>query len=366
MFDSTAACVQALRQFRLLSPAQLDEVNANLRDFPQPRVLAAELLKAGWLTPYQVNQLFNGRGRDLVLGPYVLTERLGEGGAGAVYKARHVYMQRTVAIKFIRADMTDNTEIVGRFYREIQAVSQLVHPNVVLAHDAGPSGQTHFLAMEYVEGNDLQKMVTKTGAMPVDKACDYIRQAAMGLQHIHERGLIHRDIKPGNLLVMDVESGFNTLAPNQGQSYPYGLIKILDLGLARFDDPLNGNGGADPLTMAGQGGLRGSADYLAPEQAVDFHTADIRADIYSLGCVFYFLLAGKPPFDGSLALKLMKHQRNAPPPLEKVRTDLPRKLPQLVYKMMAKQPLHRYQTPGEVANALAAVHQRGWLGLWRG
>ncbi len=119
--------------------------------------------------------------------------------------------------------------------------------------------------------------------------------------------------------------------------------------------------------MAGQGGLRGSADYLAPEQAVDFHTADIRADIYSLGCVFYFLLAGKPPFDGgSLALKLMKHQNSAPPPLEKVRADLPRKLPQLIYKMMAKKPEHRFQTPGEVAAAIGAVPLKGWLGRWRG
>jgi serine/threonine protein kinase len=153
-----------------------------------------------------------------------------------------------------------------------------------------------------------------------------------------------------------------------GGSFPFGMIKILDLGLARFDETFNSDADkADPLTVAGQGGLRGSADYLAPEQAVDFHAADIRADIYSLGCVFYFLLAGKPPFDGgSLALKLIRHQNNAPPPLEKVRTDVPRKLLPLVNKMMAKKPSERFQTPGEVAAAIAATAQRGWLGLWRG
>jgi serine/threonine protein kinase len=365
VFDSVASCVQALRQFRLLSPGQLEELSQNLREFPHPRILAQELLKAGWLTAFQLNQLFNGRGQDLVLGPYVLIERLGEGGAGAVYKARHVYMQRTVAIKFIRTDMTGNAEIVGRFYREITAVSQLAHPNVVLAHDAGPCGQTHFLAMEYVEGTDLQKLVTQSGRLAIDQACDYIRQAALGLQHMHERGLIHRDIKPGNLLVTQMEGPNGMAGVHGGQSFPFGLVKVLDLGLARFDETFTSEG--DPLTIAGQGGLRGSADYLAPEQAVDFHTADIRADIYSLGCVFYFLLAGKPPFDGgSLALKLMRHQRNAPPPLEKVRGDLPRRLPPLIYKMLAKDPAHRYQTPGEVASAIAGTGQRSWLGLWRG
>ncbi len=264
VFDTVAACVVALRQCRLLSPAQLDEINQNLREFTSPRMLAQELLKAGWLTAFQINTFFKGRGQDLLLGPYVLLERLGEGGAGAVYKARHAYMQRTVAIKFIRADMTGNAEVVGRFYREIQAVSQLIHPNVVLAHDAGPCGPTHFLAMEYVEGTDLQKLVTQSGKLSIEQACDYIRQSALGLQHMLDRGLVHRDIKPGNLLVTQVETN-GAAGAGGGQSFPFGLIKILDLGLARFDETFSSDAdNGDPLTVAGQGGLRGSADYLAP------------------------------------------------------------------------------------------------------
>jgi serine/threonine protein kinase len=150
-----------------------------------------------------------------------------------------------------------------------------------------------------------------------------------------------------------------------GQSFPWGLIKILDLGLARFDETLNGDSD-DPLTMAGQGGIRGSADYLAPEQALDFHTADIRADIYALGCTFFYLLTGKPPFDGgSLAQKLMKHQRAAPPPLEKGRAGLPRKLSAIIARMMAKKPQDRFQRPAEVAAAIASVSQRSWINLWR-
>jgi serine/threonine protein kinase len=370
--DTVPSCIQALRQHRLLTAAQLEELTRNLHEFSTARVLAQELLKASWLTPFQVNQLFNGRGGDLVLGPYILMERLGEGGVGHVFKARHMHMQRLVAIKFLRSDMVNNTEVLGRFYREIQAVSQLVHPNVVLAHDAGPIGNTHFMAMEYVEGTDLEKLVKQQGPLPVEQACDYIRQSALGLQHIFERNLVHRDIKPGNLLVTELEHGnerwsqaSTASALASGQSFPFGLIKILDLGLARFDESeQQGNG--DPLTQAGSGGLRGSADYLAPEQAVDFHTADIRADIYSLGCTFYFLLTGKSPFDGgSLATKLMRHQNAAAPPLDRLRKGLPRRLQQVIDRMLAKKPDQRFQTPAEVAGAVAGSGGRSWLGLWR-
>jgi len=369
--DTVPSCLQALKQHRLLTPAQLEELGRNLHEFKSARGLAQELLKASWLTPFQVNQLFNGRGADLVLGPYVLMERLGEGGVGHVFKARHMYMQRLVAIKFLRAEMVSNTEVLGRFYREIQAVSQLVHPNVVLAHDAGPLGNTHFMAMEYVEGTDLDKLVKQQGPLPVEQACDYIRQAALGLQHIFERNLVHRDIKPSNLLVTELEHGnerwsqaSTASALASGQSFPFGLIKILDLGLARFADTEENNG--DPLTQAGAGGLRGSADYLAPEQAVDFHTADIRADIYSLGCTFYYLLTGKSPFDGgSLATKLMRHQNAAAPPLERLRKGLPKRLQQVIDRTMAKKPEQRYQTPAEVAGAVAGNSGRSWLGLWR-
>jgi serine/threonine-protein kinase len=363
-FETVASLIEALRQFRLVSSSQLDGIKEKLRKFPDARALALDMVKAGWLTPYQVNQLFRGKGQELVLGPYVLLERLGEGGVGHVFKARHIHMQRLVAIKFLRSDKMAHGEVVGRFYREIQAVSQLVHPNVVLAHDAGPAGKTHFLAMEYVDGIDLQKLVLQSGPLSVEQACDYIRQAALGLQHVHDRGLVHRDIKPGNLIVTQVEAANGTgSAAYVGQSFPYGLIKILDLGLARFDDTFEDT---DPLTISGQGGIRGSADYLAPEQAVDFHTADIRADIYSLGCTLFFLLTGQPPFEGgSLAQKLMKHQKANPPILDKVRPGLPRRLGAIVYRMMAKNPADRFQTPGQVAAAIGGSRQGSWLKLWR-
>lgn len=369
MSSPVASLVNILRQGRLLSPPQLEELTRDIAgQFPQPRPLAQELLKRGWLTPYQLNQIFTGRARDLLIGPYIILERLGEGAVGNVFKARHQHMQRVVALKVIRKELLTDQEVVGRFYREIHAVSQLLHPNIITAYDAGPAGQTHFFAMEFVEGIDLVRL-TKDGPLPVDQACDYIRQAASGLQHIHERGLVHRDIKPSNLLVSQPPSKDSTvtqLMPPPGATAGtsrWGLVKILDLGLARLTEP--SGPGQSPLTVAG-GGLRGTADYLAPEQAIDFHRVDIRSDIYSLGCSFYFLLTGRPPFDGgTLAQKLMKHQREMPPSVEKLTRNLPRRLPQILLRMMAKDPAARYQTPAEAAEAIAALHRKSWLTLWR-
>src|SRR5262249_55029815 len=254
-------------------------------------------------------------------------------------------MDRIVALKLIRKELLTDAEVVGRFYREIQILSQLDHPNVVHAYDAGPAGATHFLAMEFVEGTDLGKLVKKGGPLPVQQACEYIRQAALGLQHAHERGLVHRDIKPHNL-IMSVRDG---------------LIKVADLGLARLPRTMNtdvtagltgGIAGTGTLTPE-NASLIGTADYLAPEQAVDFHSADIRADIYSLGCTFYYLLTGHPPFAGaSLAEKLMKHQTTAPRPITDFRQDVPATVIQVLDQMLTKQPRDRYQTPGNVAEAL--------------
>lgn len=369
--NTVAHLVEMLRQGGLLNSSQLEELGQDvLAGFAGPRPLAQELLQRGWLTAFQLNQIFMGRAKELTLGPYVLLERLGEGAVGYVFKARHQHMQRMVALKVIRKDLLTDQEVVGRFYREIHAVSQLVHPNVITAYDAGPAGQTHFFAMEYVEGIDLVRLTNENGRLPVDQACDYIRQAALGLQHIHERGLVHRDIKPSNLLVAQVgskNSPVTQLLPPSGPTtalHRWGLLKILDLGLARLAEPVNG-AAQNPLTLAG-GGLRGTADYLAPEQAIDFHMADIRSDIYSLGCAFYHLLTGRPPFDGgTLAQKLMKHQRELPPPVEKLRKGLPRRLPPIIARMIAKKPDQRYQSPAEVAEALGGMHRRSWLSLWR-
>jgi serine/threonine-protein kinase len=364
---------EMIEQHGLLTTAQAVEVRDLLRPrYPHDYDLAKELERRGWLTPYQVNELAMGNVADLVIGPYVILDLVGEGGFGQVFMARHMFMQRLVALKLIRPELVSNPEAIGRFYREVSALSQLKHPNVVLAHDAGPVGDTHFLAMEFVQGVNLQTLVDESGPLEVDQACDYIRQAALGLQHMHDRGLVHRDIKPSNLLVTPMDdpneasrgaSGLSA-AMASGQSFPWGLVKVLDLGLARFQETVS-EGIDDQLTQAGAGGLRGSADYLSPEQAIDFHTADIRADIYSLGCTFYFLLTGRPPFEGSLALKLLKHQKEEPRSLEQLRSGLPRKLPPIVRKMMAKKPADRYSAPAEAAAAIAGTFRTSWLSLWR-
>jgi eukaryotic-like serine/threonine-protein kinase len=289
--DAIPGLLDALRSGHLLSLEQLNEVVVGHLQgrFADARALAKELLKRNWLTPYQVNQLMQGRGQELHLGPYLLLERLGEGGAGQVFKARHQKMNRIVALKIIRPELLGDAEVVGRFCREIQVLSRLDCANVVHAYDAGPCGASYFLAMEYVEGTDLARLVKQSGPLPVMQACAYLRQAALGLQHAHERGLVHRDIKPHNLIL----------------SLREGRIKVADLGLARLPRAANEEATA-ALGAAKTGGsltpagavVMGTLDYLAPEQALDFHQADIRADIYSLGCTLWYLLIGAPPFAG--------------------------------------------------------------------
>src|SRR5262245_40129369 len=170
--DSVANLVDELRESRVLNPAQLQEIGRDLLPrFPDPRALAKELVKREWLTPYQVNQLFQGRGRQLVLGSYVLLERLGEGGMGQGFKARHQLMNRIVALKVIRRERLSHPDAVRRFHREIQAAASLAHPNIVIAHDAAQVGDTHFFAMEFVEGTDLARLATKRGPLPIGQAC---------------------------------------------------------------------------------------------------------------------------------------------------------------------------------------------------
>jgi serine/threonine protein kinase/WD40 repeat protein len=329
---SVADLEASLTALQLLDAQQQTEM-INLRGkFAEPKALARELLQRDWLTPFQVNQLFQGKGRDLALGPYVLLERIGEGGMGAVYKARNQFMKRLVAIKLIRKDRLANPDVVQRFYREIQAAAQVQHPNIVVAYHADRLGEVHFLVMEYVEGGDLAKEVKKRGPLPIAEACDYIRQAALGLHHAHERGLVHRDIKPGNLLLSR------------------GVIKVLDLGLAR----LSVAGGEQPEgELTHEGMVMGTPDYIAPEQAYESHTVDARADVYSLGCTLYYLLSGTVPFPGgTLVQKMMKHQREEPPPLTSHRAEVPPGLVAVVARMMAKLPEARYQSAAHVALAL--------------
>jgi serine/threonine protein kinase/WD40 repeat protein len=325
-----------LRDSDLLTGEQL----AELRSLPEakdsdPKVLGRVLLQRGWLTRFQISMAASGKGKELSIGAYRLLDKLGEGGMGQVFKARHKHMNRLVALKLMRKEKLSSVNSVQRFYQEVQAAAALVHPNIALAFDAGQAGSSHFFSMEFVDGPDLARLVREKGPLPVTQACDFIRQAALGLQHAHERGLVHRDVKPSNLLVSS-EGGKPT-------------VKILDLGLARLGDSFQKERG---LTKMGQ--VIGTPDYLAPEQALDAHNVDTRADVYSLGCSLFFLLAGRAPYQAeSLAELLLKHQMDPTPSVRKHRSDVPAALDELLQGMMAKKPADRPSTPGAVAEALA-------------
>jgi serine/threonine protein kinase/WD40 repeat protein len=338
---SVGAFSDSLRERHLLDPAQLEEVRATLADaFPDAAALARELVRRGWLTHYQANQLFQNGGTGLVLGSYVLLEPLGTGGMGQVFKARNWKFGQIVALKLVRPDRSTREAALRRFRREIQAASQLQHPNVVRALDADECNGTCLLAMEYVDGIDLGRLVGQRGPLPVAEACQYIRQAALGLQHAYERGLVHRDIKPHNLL----------LARD-------GTIKILDLGLARIL-----SGGDASVSLTESGAVLGTPDYIAPEQARDSRNADTRSDLYSLGCTLYFLLTGKAVFGGaSMTEKLVRHQIDPPPDVCDLRSDAPAGLSQLIRKLLAKRPQDRCQKPAELVAVLETLLISGRL-----
>jgi tRNA A-37 threonylcarbamoyl transferase component Bud32 len=269
----------------------------------------------------------NGR-----LGRYEVLGKLAAGGMGAVFKARHAELGKVVALKVMPAGEMDEVR-VARFRNEIRAIGRLDHPNIVAAHDAGELGGVHFLVMDFVEGLDLARVLERHGRLSVADACEAVRQAAVGLQHAFERGLVHRDVKPSNLM----------LAPG-------GRVQVLDLGLARsFTEAA-----ADTLTVRGM--LLGTADYLAPEQWEQPHAADTRADVYGLGCTLYHLLAGRPPFAGeqyhSVPQKMRAHLETPPAPVARLRPEVPAGLAAVVDRMLAKAPAGRFQSPAEVAEAL--------------
>lgn len=305
---------------------------------------------------------------------YRVSGLIGQGGMGAVYKAVHVRLQRTVALKVINPALTKNPQTVERFHQEARATARLSHPNIVSAYDADQAGDLHFLVMEFVEGQTLADMLAQRGALPVAETCAYIRQAAHGLQHLHEAGLIHRDVKPHNLMVAIQESGIRSqesrvrsqksgqafLTPDSRLLTP--VVKLLDCGLARFVCDAEGpatSATTQPhatLGLTAAGAVMGTADYIAPEQAADPHGADIRADIYSLGCTLFHLLIGRVPFpEGSVTQKLADHARTPLPRLKQLRPDLPQALEDVFARMTAKDPAQRYQTPAEVAQALSQL-----------
>lgn len=304
------------------------------------------LVDRGWITSWQADMLLSGRAP--ILGRYRLLDCIGSGGMGAVFKAWHGGTGRVVALKVMADAIVQNAKAVARFHKEIQAVAALNHPNIVSAYDADCVRRMHFLVMEYVDGHDLGWYIANTRSMPPGWVCEVIRQAALGLHHAHERGMIHRDVKPTNLLVgRDPESG----GP---------LVKVLDLGLARFAteaeedaaEALPSRGADAGLTQAGQ--VLGTPDYMSPEQANDTRRADARSDIFSLGCTLFRLLTHAYPYPGESAIEKIAARHASPARrLRDLRPELPPELEAIVARMLARDPRQRYQSALETAFALA-------------
>lgn len=334
--------VAVLRKSQLVDEKRLNAVVEQVQAKPDSddgaTALAQELEKAGLITAWQNEKLLQGKHRGFFLGKYKLLDYIGSGGMSTVYLAEHIRLKRRVAIKILPTKRVDDASYLERFLLEARAIASLDHPNIVRAYDVNNDGNIYYLSMEYVEGQDLERRVRKSGPLDPNKAADFIRQAADGLTHAHKRGMIHRDIKPGNLLLDEEDT-----------------IRILDMGLARLTT-LDRS-----LTIEHNERVLGTTDYLAPEQALNSHTIDHRADLYSLGCSLYFLLVGNPPFPtGTIAQRLIKHQVEDPKPIESFRNDVPKTLLAICAKMMAKKPEKRYQTAEEVsADLLTFLKQQG-------
>ncbi|MBL8794070.1 MAG: serine/threonine protein kinase [Planctomycetia bacterium] len=329
--------LERLRTLCLLTPQQLTELDTLGAKFAEPRALARELMQRGWLTPYQINQLLQDRSQELLIGAYVLLERLGEGDMGTVFKARHQKMRRIVALKRIRRERLHDPDAVRYFYQEVRTAAQLSHPNLVHAFDADQIGDAHILVLEYVEGTNLLQLVKQQGPLPAEPACECIRQAACGLAYGHERGLIHRDIKPTKVM-----------------RSPKGLVKVLDLGLAHAPSQESMQRSA---SLGDPGALMGAFDCMAPEQAAGSPSVDIRADLYSLGCTLHFLLTGQSPFPNCTPeQKLYRHQYEEPTPVEQLAPGTPPEVREVVRRLLAKRREHRFQSPGELAGVLAGLY----------
>jgi serine/threonine protein kinase len=307
------------------------------------------LVGKNYVTEYQAALLSRGHVDDFYLGIYKILERIGRGRMAGVYKAAHPSGQ-IVAIKVLPPSRAKNAQTLARFQREARLAVKLKHPHVVRAYQVGESKGVHHLVMEYLEGETLEEVLHRRKRLPPAEAVRLVHQALLGLQHIHEMGMVHRDLKPANLMLVP------TPARGESDTTFQANIKILDIGLARefFDE----NSPADPIAqmeLTGEGVLLGTPDYLAPEQARDPRAIDIRADIYSLGCTLYHLLTGQPPFpDKNILNLIIRHATETPKPLEQFNASIPEGLSQIVNWMMAKQPSQRYPTPARAAQALDA------------
>jgi hypothetical protein len=319
------------------------DLTAFVDSLPEPPTdaesFAKQLVTAKKLTPFQAQQVWKGKAKHLVLGNYVISEKIGQGGMGMVFRASHKLMKREVALKVLSSAVIKDDNAVKRFLREVQAAAKLTHPHIVAAHDADQSNGTYYLIMEYVEGRDLSVIVKKQGPAKVEQAIDCILQAARGLEYAHSQGVIHRDIKPANLL-LDKS----------------GTVKVLDMGLARIE-----NDSADGVTQAGltgTGTMMGTIDYMSPEQADDSKRAGPQADVYSLGATLYYLLTAKPIIEGDTLgkkLRVLLTGVGLPDSIRSLRSSVPAELDAVFRKMTAFDMKDRYRSMTEVIAALEAL-----------
>ncbi|OAI45321.1 hypothetical protein AYO44_02650 [Planctomycetaceae bacterium SCGC AG-212-F19] len=323
--------LEMLRKSGVVPASRLDAAVDALRaagTLPgQPQALADLLIRDGLVTHFQVQNFLQGKYLGFVLGNYRILDLLGSGGMSAVYLCEDFKAGKRLALKVLPRSLARDPTILRRFYREARASFTLDHPNIVRGYEVGQENNQHFFVMEYVEGQSLQEIVHKTGPLPVDRAVEYVRQAAVGLQHAYEAGLVHRDIKPGNLLIDRT-----------------GTIKILDMGLSRFYNDEDSVLTKDVL---------GTLDYLAPEQAEDSHTVDTRADIYALGGTFYYILTAQSPLSGdTLDPRAIAQHALRRRPIRDLRPEVPESLIAIVNRMMAVDATKRFPNPAAVANAL--------------
>lgn len=316
-----------LAESGVIDPSELAEYGSS-RDLPD------RLVRDGRLTRFQVELLRSGR--SLVVGEYLLVDRLGAGGMGEVLRAVHRRMDRTVAVKILPEHMLGTPNALARFEREARAAARLVHPNVVTAYDAGEQDGVHYLVTEFVDGPDLGTYVAAHGALSVPEAVDVVRQAAEGLAYAHGEGVIHRDVKPSNLLV-------------DGR----GRVRILDMGIARLEHVDPSRAGDDSSDLTGTGTVMGTLDYMSPEQAMQSKDADARSDLYSLGCTLHFLLTGRRPYGGATPMiRLLAHRESPLPALSELVPDVPDELAAVHQRLLAKAPADRFQTAEELIEAL--------------
>lgn len=353
--------VALLKRSQLLPEATIDEMLSIWKNEAAPAENADTdvdgfrkfMVQKQHLTDYQGALLQRGRADGFFIGGYVIQDRIGRGGRSAgVYRAVHASGQ-VVALKVLPASKARSPQVLARFQREGRLLTQLDHPNIVRAYQLGTTSGVHYIVMEHIEGETLDEILNRRKQLPTEEAVRITAQALQGLDHLHSKRMVHRDLKPANLMVTPRP------AANGEDHTLHATLKILDIGLGRelFDEEASITHDAQLTT---EGAVLGTPDYLAPEQARDARSADIRSDIYSLGCVLYHMLAGRPPFVEKNVMAIMvRHATEPVPPIQQYAPAVPPGLLVILNKMLAKNPAHRYDTPGKAAEALQAFMPTG-------